>query len=851
MFRFGNLIILLFAVGLVGRAGAGGSGLNVIVAVNARSADSLQLANDYCARRGVPPQNVLRLTNWTGGPIQWTRSQYEATLHQPLLAMLASRGLTNQAQFLLLSMDIPYRIFEGNDLNATTAALYYGFKVNVPPPANGLPATCCLPDDSTNSYVFSELPFAEAPPQTAPTRSLLTMMLTGDTLAQAQVVLDRGVASDSSFPTQMVYLERTSDPARNVRYVEFDDALFNARVRGDYSMARIDSDNTTFTNLLGLQTGLGYFGLNPAAFVPGAMGDSLTSYGGALFDNWGQTTALAFLNAGAAGSYGTVVEPCNFIEKFPSPNDYFYQDRGFSLAEAYYMSLQNPFQGVVVGEPLSAPFARRAGADWTTLTNGAVLSGLAPLTPHFFAASTNLPLAGVDLFVDGTFLQTLTNLLPTAGNRVMSILNGVGVSYTVPPNATVASVTAGLAAALNSRTNSTRVAAYPVGDRIELQSLDANTPGSAVGLSATAAPGPSGTATTLLSAMRPAFLDSTATGFRGLFVSNAPVVGDWLQLQITKTNGTTVVVATTNTVAGTTLGNLVQSLVNAINSAPALQAADGLQAADFYAYQSIVAAEFTLHARSAGYLAAQLQTVFTSSARLLIQPGPTNRLDENAGDLRPRDHLYVSSGVLDLPVAGALDTTLLPDGYHELTVVASEGTSVRTQTRVTRQVQIQNTALRATLVSQFAGTNAAVGSSLAFAVGANTTNLARIELFTTGGSVGVASNQPTAAFTVAAAALGLGQHPFYALVTDGLGHQYRTLTRWIQIVPNIQLSINNPPTALAWTATVGQQYVVLATTNVAAPFLPVATVTATNALGVWPLAVPNGMSQFYRVQLAP
>jgi uncharacterized protein (TIGR03790 family) len=851
MFRLGNLIVLLFVAGCANRACAGGSGLNVIVAVNAQSSNSLQLANEYCALRGVPPQNVLRLTHWMGGAIQWSRSQFEATLQAPLLAMVADRGLTQQGQFVLLSMDIPYRIYEADSQNGTTAALFYGFKTNTTPPQDGLPGSCSLPEDSTNSYGFSELPFCEARPQTAPTNAFLAMLLTSDTLTRAQLVLERGVASDSSFPTQTVYLERTGDVARNVRYVQFDDALFNTRVRGDYALARIDSDATAFTNLLGLQTGLAGFELAPNEFVPGAMGDSLTSYGGALFDNWGQTNALAFLNAGAAGSYGTVVEPCNFPEKFPAPNNYFYQSRGFALAEAYYLSLQNPFQGVLVGEPLSAPFAHRAGADWSSLPEGGMLRGVAALTPRFFAAATNLPLAAVDLFVDGSCFQTLTNLPPSAGNLLAVTLNGFAVNYTVPTNATVATVAAGLAAALTAHTNDTRVIAYPVGDRIELQALEVTTPGSNVTLSAVVSRASASAATTFLAAPRADFLDSTATGTCGLFVSNAPVVGDWLQLTVTKTNGTTVALAVTNTAPGTTLGALVQRLMNLVNATAALQSADGLFAADFYAFNSVVGAEFTLNARASGWAAAQIQTVFTGSPRLPILPGATNRLDHNLGDLRPRDHLYVSSGALDLPVAWALDTTRLADGYHEFIAVAYEGTSVRTQTRAVRQVRIENTALTATLTPQFAGSNAALGSTLAFAVAANTNSLARLELFTTGGSVGVVVNRPAATFTLAAAALGLGRHPFYALVTDDFGQQYRTQTRWIQIVPDLRLTLDNPPTTLRWTAVAGQTYDILATPNLAGPFLPVASLTATNTLGVWPLATPGAAAQFFRVRLGP
>ena len=62
-------------------------------------------------------------------------------------------------------------------------------------------------------------------------------------------------------------------------------------------------------------------------------------------------------------------------------------------------------------------------------------------------------------------------------------------------------------------------------------------------------------------------------------------------------------------------------------------------------------------------------------------------------------------------------------------------------------------------------------------------NISRIELFSTGGSVGVATNQAAAVFAVSAADLGLGLHPFYALVTDQAGHRYQTQTVGIASSP--------------------------------------------------------------------
>ena len=139
---------------------------------------------------------------------------------------------------------------------------------------------------------------------------------------------------------------------------------------------------------------------------------------------------LAFLNAGASGSYGTVIEPCAYPQKFPLPQDYFYQARGFSLAECYYMSLANPYQGLIVGEPLAAPFARPPVGAWINLPANSVLSGITNLTLQCTASTSNRPIQQVDLFLDGTWLQTLTNIPPAAGNQLYVTINGYPTNYT-------------------------------------------------------------------------------------------------------------------------------------------------------------------------------------------------------------------------------------------------------------------------------------------------------------------------------------------------------------------------------------------------------------------------------------
>jgi hypothetical protein len=119
------------------------------------------------------------------------------------------------------------------------------------------------------------------------------------------------------------------------------------------------------------------------SYVPGAMADNLTSFSGYLFESVGHTTAMDFINKGATASYGTIIEPCAYPDKFPVAQNYFFQSRGFSIGECYYQSVTNPYQGIMVGEPLAAPFASPVTGSWTGLPDGAVLAGTTNLSDRF------------------------------------------------------------------------------------------------------------------------------------------------------------------------------------------------------------------------------------------------------------------------------------------------------------------------------------------------------------------------------------------------------------------------------------------------------------------------------------
>jgi hypothetical protein len=220
-------------------------------------------------------------------------------------------------------------------------------------------------------------------------------------------------------------------------------------------------------------------------------------------------------------------------------------------------------------------------------------------------------------------------------------------------------------------------------------------------------------------------------------------------------------------------------------------------------------------------------------------------------DLRARAHLYVTAGVTNLQLSFPFNTVTQANGFHQLTAVAYEGSHVRTQGRITQDIQISNAPLAATFTTLVGGTNTALEATLQFSVAANTNAISKIELFSTGGSLASVLNQPIASFVVAASYLGIGLHPFYAVVTAGAGVQYRTETKWIRIIgaeSPFPVSLTVPPPALRWPATAGRSYDVLSTTNLAGAGQVTATLTPSNSAAVWTETNAPAPQRFYRVR---
>ncbi|PTT80775.1 TIGR03790 family protein, partial [Pelomonas sp. HMWF004] len=199
-----------------------------------------------------------------------------------------------------------------------------------------------------------------------------TMQIAARSVPAALALIERGIAADHSLAAAapmpaLAFLAATPDAARNVRERLFPPAGPVPGAEG-LAVVRVRSDALpAMRRILVYQTGLARV---PAPlggeWLPGALADHLTSFGGQLDRpaGEGQMTVLDWIDAGATASYGTVSEPCNHVQKFPHPQLLIHAyAQGVSALEAYWRSVAWPAQGVFVGEPLAAPFAAPAASS--------------------------------------------------------------------------------------------------------------------------------------------------------------------------------------------------------------------------------------------------------------------------------------------------------------------------------------------------------------------------------------------------------------------------------------------------------------------------------------------------------
>lgn len=308
---------------------------DVAVVVNDADPLSREVGDYYQKTRRIPAANMIHVRFESGQNFISKDDFLE-------LKEIIDRNTPAHVQAYAIAWTAPYRV----DCMSLTSAMAFGFDERYCSSECGPTASSAYFNSST-LYPARDQALRPA------------MMLAGTDFEQVKTLIDRGVAADRSFPQGHAYLVITPDKMRSVRSTLFEQTA--KEFAGIFPVEILETDALSNRHdVLFYFTGSANVPLlDTLNFMPGALADHLTSSGGQLLGS-NQMSSLRWLEAGATASYGTVVEPCNHIQKFPVPGiAMFHYALGASAIEAYWKSVAWPGEGVFVGEPLAQPFAPR------------------------------------------------------------------------------------------------------------------------------------------------------------------------------------------------------------------------------------------------------------------------------------------------------------------------------------------------------------------------------------------------------------------------------------------------------------------------------------------------------------
>jgi uncharacterized protein (TIGR03790 family) len=335
---------------------------SVLVITTAKSPQGLAAANYYRQKRGLPPINIVRMR--VEPTDRMNPDVFQRTVAEVALSHIQKYGLENKISVWATTVDLPTIIAPDNSISGT---IYFGDRM---PTSNNPVLKGAF--DKDNTYFDKILGYR----RTGGTKlgGFLHMRIDAGSLAETQSMIDRSIQADGSFPRGTIYLFDGEGP-RNVRkeaipsaqrFINMLDLPVDHRMVGSLNGA---------TDVIGWQTGVPSLIASQNRYLPGALADHLTSFGGSMNPKHNQTCAIDFLKAGCSATYGTVVEPYNHLAKFPVPHLYGYYGLGFTAVESYWMSVRWPQQGLFMGDPLTRPFEKPISIDVERLRAEEIVKG--------------------------------------------------------------------------------------------------------------------------------------------------------------------------------------------------------------------------------------------------------------------------------------------------------------------------------------------------------------------------------------------------------------------------------------------------------------------------------------------
>ena len=406
----------------------GGGPEAVFLVANSRSWASLAVAHHYASLRQIPPCNVFYL-DWPHSTDAIDINSFREKLLMPVLGAMQTRKVLPQIDYIVYSSDFPIGINFVSDL---------GDQKSIPQaaPTGSLTAMTYFASQVLNknygfvsmkgNFYMRQLDSYERPATSQEFRSwygfgregnliegggqsyILSAMLGvtsnyGLSVPETIEYLRRAKEADGTKPKGTIYYCITGDSARSgTREPQFRVALESLKQLGIRAEVVRNKLPVGKKDVAGLLTGIKEFDwkASQSTLLPGALCDNFTSYGG-MFTPHDQTRLTEFLRYGAAAATGTIFEPFAFAGKFPTSFAQVHYARGCNVAESVYQSVACPYQLILVGDPLCAPWAVAPTISVEGFKPGATVKGKIVLRPEGHGGTESVD--RFELYVNGVF----------------------------------------------------------------------------------------------------------------------------------------------------------------------------------------------------------------------------------------------------------------------------------------------------------------------------------------------------------------------------------------------------------------------------------------------------------------
>lgn len=410
-------------------------GVNTALVVNSASPSSMAVANAYIAARHIPPQNVIYIDLNAKYVETIDINEFRTLLLEPVFQAISSRKLNAQIDVITWSADFPHAVrvhadignqklpkhitpvasingltyLHGAVLKKDLAYLALNSNRYAPPvhhvrPGDSIRFIPPRPFHRTLGWQPDGSALPNAPDQGYMLSTVLGITAgRGNSVDEVREMIRRSAAADGTAPKGTIYYMTNGDIRTKARQWGFKPAIEELARLGVGAQVADGALPREKEDVAGAMVGIADFKWDDAKskILPGAIAEHLTSFGGMMQVNAGQTPISHFIRAGASGSSGTVTEPYAIQEKFPSPFLHAYYASGCSLAEAFYQSVSGPYQLLIIGDPLCRPWGKIPRIS-VNLQANAKLQGSVTLRPT--CASDGMTVARYDVFLDGRWM---------------------------------------------------------------------------------------------------------------------------------------------------------------------------------------------------------------------------------------------------------------------------------------------------------------------------------------------------------------------------------------------------------------------------------------------------------------